>query len=120
MELFLQILSIVAPFVTGYLGYVLALRKLPGEDRKMNVDAAAVASKALIDLINAMTAERGTFTKRIDAMEAEQETHRIARNAEIDDLKATYWTQGSYALTTPKKKSASTNLKAWLSNKVNT
>lgn len=53
----------------------------------MNVDAAAVASKALIDLINAMTAERGVFTKRIDEMEAEQETHRIARNAEIDELK---------------------------------
>ena len=93
-DLFFQLLQIAAPFVTGYLGYTLALRKLPGEAVKVNVDAAAVASKALVDLITAMTVERekaalerDALEKRIDAMEAEQEIHRMARDAELSELK---------------------------------
>ena len=94
-DLFFQLFSVVSPFITGYLGYLLALRRLPGEAVKVNVDAAAVASKALVDLITAMTVERekaaverDALEKRIDAMEAEQEIHRINRDAEIAELKA--------------------------------
>lgn len=89
-------LQIILGFLGGGgLAWYIALRKLPGENQRMNVDAAAVASKALIDILNATQAERAAFaierdnlTKRIDAMEAEQEIHRIARNQEIDELKA--------------------------------
>jgi hypothetical protein len=80
--------DIVLAFIGGGgLAWYVALRKLPMENRKMNVDAAAVASKALIDILNATQAERENYSKRIDAMEAEQEAHRVARNAEIDELK---------------------------------
>lgn len=72
-----QLLQIIIPFATGYLGYAIALRKLPGEAQRVNVDAAAVASKALIDLLNATQAERiqnalerDNMEKRMDAMEA--------------------------------------------------
>lgn len=96
--------QIITFFIGGGLGGVIAayiaLRKLPGETQRVNIDSAAVASKALIDLLNATQAERvanaterHNLEKRIDAMEAEQEIHRLARNAEIAELKAAHAAQ---------------------------
>ena len=99
-DLFFQLLQIAAPFVTGYLGYVIAMRRMPGESRKMDADATGVLSKAFVELLNATQAERvaaalerDAMTKRFDALEAEQETHRIARDKEISEIKAVHAAQ---------------------------
>ena len=92
---------IITFFIGGGLGGVIAayiaIRKLPGESRKMDADATGVLSKAFVELLNATQAERvanalerEAMTKRIDTLEMEQDARSIARDKEIAEIKAAH------------------------------